>query len=279
MDGIIIIDKPKNYTSRDVVNKLNHLLGTKKIGHTGTLDPLATGVLVCMIGKYTKLVNLVTSYTKEYIAEITLGISTDTLDITGTILEEQKVNITKEEILTVFKKYLGKYLQQVPNYFAVKINGKKLYEYARENKEVKLPSREVEVFSLELLDFQDNKITFKTKVSKGTYIRSLISDICSSLNTIGTMSELTRTKQGNFFIENACTLEDIENNHYQLLKAEDVFDYPKIEVTNDMRKKIQNGGILEDTFNIKDKVLFMDQNNCLAIYEKKDSYLKIYVQL
>lgn len=279
MDGIIIIDKPENYTSRDVVNKLNHLLKTKKIGHTGTLDPIATGLLVCMVGKYTKLVNLVTACNKEYIAEITLGIKTDTLDITGNVLEQRNVNITKSEIKTVFQNYLGKYMQVVPIYSAVKINGKKLYEYARKKEEVDLPKREVEIYSLELISFQDNKITFKTKVSKGTYIRALINDLCTSLNTIGTMSKLRRTSLGNFTIDEAITLDSVNGQNYHLLKAQDVFSYPQVEVDVTLKKKIKNGAVLDNIYNIKDKVLFMSQNECIAIYEKYEDKLKSFVQL
>ena len=141
MNGLLVVNKPKNKTSRDVVNELNHIFSFKKIGHTGTLDPLATGVLVCLFGKYTKLVNLITSYEKEYVATIKLGIKTDTLDITGNIIDKKEVNITKEKIEEVFNNFPKKYYQTVPLYSAIKINGKKLYEYARNNEKVILPKR------------------------------------------------------------------------------------------------------------------------------------------
>ena len=201
MDKLLVVNKEKNLTSRDVVNNLTKIFNTKKIGHTGTLDPIATGVLVCLFGKYTKLVDLLTSLDKEYIAEIKLGIKTDTGDITGSIIENKKYNITKEEIIKVFKEFPSKYKQIVPKYSAVKINGKKLYEYARNNIEIELPKREVSIFSLELIDYEKDIIKFKTHVSKGTYIRSLIEDICEKLGTIGTMNNLIRTKQGGFDIE------------------------------------------------------------------------------
>ena len=143
MNGLIVVNKETGKTSRDVVNELNHIFNTKKIGHTGTLDPIASGVLVCVIGKYTKLVNLLTSDAKEYIAEIKLGIKTDTLDITGNVISTNTFNITKSDILKVFDTFPKTYLQTVPLYSSVHVNGKRLYEYARDNTKVTLPKRKV----------------------------------------------------------------------------------------------------------------------------------------
>ena len=152
MNGILVVNKEKDYTSRDVVNILTKELNTKKIGHTGTLDPLAIGVLVICIGKYTKLVSEITSYDKEYIAQIKLGIKTDTGDITGNVLEEKEFNVTEDEIIKVLNSFLGKSIQTVPKYSAIKINGKKLYEYARNNEEVERPLREIEIFNIKALE-------------------------------------------------------------------------------------------------------------------------------
>ena len=279
MDALLIVNKPKGLTSRDVVNELNHIFSTKKIGHTGTLDPNATGVLVCLIGKYTKLVNLITSYDKEYIAEIKLGVKTDTDDITGNVIAKENTTLTLDKIEEVFSCFPTSYDQQVPIYSAVKINGKKLYEYARENIDITLPKRRVNIYSLELLSFQDNIITFKTKVSKGTYIRSLINDICTNLNTIGTMNNLVRTKQGNFDIKNSYTLEDIKNNNYKFLTLKEFLDYPIIELDDTLIKKVSNGAIIPNTFNIQDKVILTYQNKDIAIYEVNEKYLKPYIML
>ena len=279
MDALLVVNKPKGLTSRDVVNELNHIFSTKKIGHTGTLDPNATGVLVCLIGKYTKLVNLITSYDKEYIAEIKLGVKTDTDDITGNIIAKENTTLTLDKIEEVFSNFPKTYDQQVPIYSAVKINGKKLYEYARENIDITLPKRSVNIYSLELLSFQDNIITFKTKVSKGTYIRSLINDICTNLNTIGTMNNLIRTKQGNFDIKNSYTLEDIKNNNYKFLTLKEFLDYPIIELDDTLIKKVSNGAIIPNTFNIQDKVILTYQNKDIAIYEVNEKYLKPYIML
>lgn len=279
MDKLLVVKKPVGLTSRDVVNRLTHIYNFKKIGHTGTLDPLASGVLVCLFGKYTKLVNLLTSVNKEYIAEIKLGIKTDTLDITGNIIEEKDFNITKEEILNVINSFPKKYEQTVPKYSAVHVDGKRLYEYAREQKEVELPKRLVEIYNLELIDFHDDIITFKANVSKGTYIRSLIEDICTSLNTIGTMNNLIRTKQGNFDINSSYTLEEIENGKAKLLEVHDFLDYPSIELNSDLIKKISNGMYIDNLFNIKDKVIFTYHDKTIAIYENNDNKLKPYIML
>ncbi len=279
MDALLVVNKPKGLTSRDVVNSLNHIFSTKKIGHTGTLDPIATGILVCLIGKYTKLVDLITSYDKEYIAEIKLGIKTDTDDITGNIIHEENSNVSLDKIKEVFSNFPSVYNQEVPIYSAVKINGKKLYEYAREKIDITLPKRRVNIYSLELLSFKDNIITFKTRVSKGTYIRSLIQDICANLNTIGTMNNLIRTKQGNFNINNSYTLEEIEKGNYKLLNIKEFLDYPIIELNDTLIKKVSNGSIIPNTFNIKDKVIFIYKSKDIAIYEVNEKYLKPYIML
>lgn len=279
MDKLVVVNKPSDITSRDVVNKLCKIFNTKKIGHTGTLDPIASGVLVCVCGKYTKLVNDLTSLDKEYIATIKLGIKTDTLDTKGTIIEEKDVNVTLDDIKKVFNNFPKSYNQTVPKYSAVKINGKKLYEYARNNIDIKLPVRKVEINSLELLDFDGTSITFKTKVSKGTYIRSLIEDICNDLNTIGTMSNLIRTKQGNFSIEESYTLNDIENGNYKSLSIHEFLNYPTIEIPDEYLKLIINGNKIPNSFNIKDKVIFTKSNKDYAIYINEFNVLKPYIML
>ena len=277
MDKLLVVNKEKNLTSRDIVNNLTKIFNTKKIGHTGTLDPIATGVLVCLFGKYTKLVDLLTSLDKEYIAEIKLGIKTDTGDITGSIIENKKYNITKEEIIKVFKEFPQKYEQTVPKYSAVKINGKKLYEYARNNIEIELPKREVSIFSLELIDYEKDIIKFKTHVSKGTYIRSLIEDICEKLGTIGTMNNLIRTKQGGFDIEDSFILDDVKNGNFKFQNIHEFLKYPSIEINDELIKIIKNGGRIKNIYNVQDKVIFTYQGEDIAIYETNDETLKPYI--
>lgn len=277
MDQLLVVNKPEGYTSRDVVNKLSKILNTKKIGHTGTLDPIATGVLVCLTGKYTKLVDLLTALDKEYVAEIKLGIKTDTGDVTGNVIDKSNKVILKNDILDVIEKFPKKYLQIVPKYSAVKIDGKKLYEYARENIDIELPKREVNIYNLELISFNDDIIKIKTKVSKGTYIRSLIEDICDMLGTVGCMKSLVRTYQGVFGIDEAYTLEDIKNNNYKSKNIHEFLDYPCINVEECNLKTVLNGGKISNIYNIKDKVIMIYNNKDLAIYEVDGKTLKPYV--
>ncbi len=279
MDALVVVNKPKGLTSRDVVNELNHIFATKKIGHTGTLDPLATGVLVCLIGRYTKLVNLITSYDKEYIFEIKLGVKTDTGDSTGNIISTDTNEVSASKLKEVVSSFPKEYDQEVPIYSAVKINGKKLYEYARENKTITLPKRHVHIYSLELLEYNNHLVTCKCKVSKGTYIRSLIQDICANLNTLGTMNNLVRTKQGKFDISDSYTLEDIKNGEFKLLNIKEFLDYPTVELDDNLINKVINGNTIPNTYNIKDKVIFTYQNKDIAIYEVNEKYLKPYIML
>lgn len=279
MNGILVVNKPAGYTSRDVVNLLNKKFGTKKIGHTGTLDPLATGVLVVCLGKYTKLVDKITCYDKEYIATIKLGISTDTLDITGEVLEEsENVCVDNRVLMHTLNSFLGRSMQEVPKYSAVKIHGKKLYEYARNGEKIELPKREIEISEIELLENKLGEIKFRVVVSKGTYIRSLICDICMQLGVLGTMSSLTRTRQGMFTLDDAYDLQEIENNEYKLLTVEDIFDYPKYELNQEEYFKAKNGVPLkirkEDCF-----LLLSYQEKVIAIYQNVDDIYKPYFML
>lgn len=277
-NGILVINKDKGYTSRDVVNVISKLFGIKKVGHNGTLDPLATGVLVICLNRYTKLNELLSSNEKEYIAEVTLGIKTDTLDIEGTVLEKKETYISKDDLEKTLQKFVGDYEQEVPIYSAVKVNGRKLYEYARNGEEVVLPKKKVTIKKIELLDFKDDKFTFKCLVSKGTYIRSLIRDILNDLDVIGTMSNLTRTRQGIFDIENSYSLEDVRNGNYKLLLVKDILDIDKITVSDELKFKIHNGNKVKG--NYSDKVLFLDEDGKeLAIYKKDNDDYKVEVML
>ena len=278
MNEILVVNKDKDMTSRDVVNILNKKFNTKKIGHTGTLDPIATGVLVVCIGKYTKLVDLLTSQNKEYIAEIKLGIKTDTGDITGNIVDKKDSDVDEDKINDILKSFIGKQIQTPPIYSAIKVNGKKLYEYARNNESVEIPKREIEIYSIELISFKEDIITFKCNVSKGTYIRSLIEDICEKLGTVGTMNNLIRTKQGNFTIEDSYTIDDIKNDNYKFMNIEDVLDYNKIELIEDEYNKVLNGSKIRLDTN-EDKVILKYQNEIIAIYQKDNDTYKPYVML
>ena len=231
MDGIIIINKPKEYTSHDVVAKVKKIC-KEKVGHTGTLDPMATGVLPLLIGEGTKLSEYITNHDKIYIATIKLGIKTDTLDSEGKIIEKQEVDFKKistENVNKVLKTFLGKQKQTPPMYSAIKIKGKKLYQYAREGKKVEVPEREIEIYEIELLKIENDEILFKVHCSKGTYIRSLCEDVAIKLGTIGYMKELERVKVGEYEINQAVTLKEIEENGQSIKKNQNIGNEQNLE--------------------------------------------------
>ena len=271
MNGIILIDKPKDYTSRDIVNIVGKSLNTKKVGHTGTLDPLATGLLVVAINDGLKIINLLNSDTKEYEVEVTLGTLTDTLDITGTILKsDNNFKLNKDELEKILKSFLGKLIQEVPIYSAVKVKGKKLYEYARNNEVVELPKKEIEIYNIRLTESNDNSFKFITTVSKGTYIRSLIRDIGLKLNILCTMSNLRRTKAGNFDIKDTITVDDIKAKNIKMIPVIDsLSNYKKIEVDSEFKKLIMNGRILENIYN-DEIIVFTNNNQVIALYKIYD---------
>lgn len=245
MDGIIIINKPKDYTSHDVVAKVKRILNARKVGHTGTLDPNATGVLPLLINDGTKLSKYLIEHDKEYEVTLKLGIKTDTADIEGKVIEEKNVeNITIEKIQKVLKEFVGKQEQIPPMYSAIKVNGKKLYDYARNGETVKIEPRKIEIYSIDFINFDNinNEITFKVACSKGTYIRSLCENIANKLNTIGYMKELNRTKVGKFEIEDAITIEELENGQKNIITMQELLkDLPKIQLNENELEKFLNG--------------------------------------
>ncbi len=276
MDGIILLNKEKGITSRDLVNKISKELGIKKVGHAGTLDPLATGLMIIGVGKGTKILDLLTLDTKEYIATVKMGIETDTLDITGNIVaKNENFIINREKILDALAFFTKTYMQTVPKYSAVKINGKRLYNYARENKEIELPKRKITIYNLELIDLNLDKreFTFKTLVSKGTYIRSLIKDLGDYLNILMTMKDLIRIKSGKF------VLDQVSNN--KLISIKDALDYKIIKILNEAElKKVRNGNNIELNNVDDNRVILVDGDGKeLAIYEKgeKSNYIAFKV--
>lgn len=212
MNGIINIYKEKGFTSFDVVAKMRGILKIKKIGHTGTLDPDATGVLPVCIGNGTKLVELLADHDKEYIAELQLGVCTDTQDMTGAILKEAPVEVSKEEVRSVIESFVGEYMQIPPMYSALKVDGKKLYELARSGQEVERKARPVTFYEIEILSVELPIVKIRVVCSKGTYIRTLCNDIGEKLGCFGAMKSLLRTRVGEFAIENAITLNELESH-------------------------------------------------------------------
>ena len=267
MDGIIIINKEKGITSRGVVNELCKILNTKKIGHTGTLDPFATGVLVVCIGKALKLVELLTGCDKTYTCKAILGYETDTLDTEGTIIKENNKIVSSKEIEGIINNFPKTYSQEVPIYSAVKVNGKRLYEYARNNIKVDLPKREVNIYNIELLgNPKEEEFTFTCTVSSGTYIRSLVRDIAYKLDTYGYIKSLERTRVGKFNIKDSYTLEDVKKGNYKIIPIHEVLDIPKLEVSKELLFKLKNGQVVPKFFE-EDMALIMDNGKEVCIYK------------
>ena len=238
LDGILIIDKPAGITSHDVVAKVRRALKTKRVGHTGTLDPLATGVLVVCVEKATKLVNYLTCDEKTYEVEMKFGIKTDTGDITGKIIDEDtNYDIHMNKIKRTLDKFIGKQEQIPPMYSAIKVNGKKLYELAREGIEIEREARKIEIFEIKNIEWKDETLKYTVHCSKGTYIRSLCEDIAGELGTIGTMTNLRRIQSGKFQVKDAIKIEDISEK--KIISIEKLFD-KEIDVKNNL-KELLNG--------------------------------------
>ena len=259
MDGIVIINKEKNWTSNDIVQKLKGMLH-EKTGHTGTLDPLATGVLPILVGKGTSLSKYLINHNKEYIATIKLGKKTTTADSEGEIVEQKKVNndmLEKENVIKVLESFKGKQSQIPPMYSAIKVNGKKLYQYARSGQNIKIEPREIEIYNIELISIleEEKEIIYKVQCSKGTYIRSLCEDIAEKLGTVGFMKELKRTKVGDFCIEDSLKFGDVEENigslDKKIITIESFFESSgKINLSNKQLERFLNGvriSVLEET--------------------------------
>ena len=279
MEGIIIVNKPKGITSFDVIRKLKKILKTKKIGHTGTLDPLATGVMLICIGKATKLASDLEAKDKVYIADFDIGYATDTYDIEGKKIAENIIDVSKEDLEQSIKKFIGNIKQVPPMYSAIKIDGNKLYHLARKGIEVERPERDVTIEYINLLDFKDNKAKIKTKVSKGCYIRSLIYDIGQDLGTYATMTALQRKQVGDYSLEDSCSLEQIEemvlNNDFKFLKTiEEIFSYDKYSLQTEKELTLYKNGntvkIKENLENKKYRIYFQDEFIGLANVENNN---------
>ena len=268
MDGVLLVNKDEGLSSHDVVRKLRKILNTKKVGHCGTLDPLAKGLLVVTIGKALKISRFIESDEKEYIATIKLGETTATLDREGEVIKKEEVtSFNKEDIEKVFNSLIGKIKQKPPIYSAVSINGKRLYEYARENIDVDIKERDIEIKKLELIEYNDKFIKYKVVCSKGTYVRVLCETIANKLNNIGYMHDLVRTRIGKLYLDNAYTLSDIEQGNYTLNDIEGSLTNFVVLVAKDKDLyKASNGNTLD--FYIEGNVLVVDENKeVIALYE------------
>lgn len=276
MNGIILINKEKKWTSHDIVAKVKNILHTK-VGHTGTLDPNATGVLPLLLGDATKVSKYLIEHDKEYIAEIKLGMKTDTADEEGNVIEKENIDVTnysKEYVENTLKKFIGKSYQTPPIYSAIKINGKKLYDYARNNEKVEIPKREIEIYSIELIDIEEkeNIIEFWVHCSKGTYIRTLCENIANELGTIGYMKNLQRIKVGKFDIKDSITIEQLMNEMNNIKKyiitIENLFQ--------NVDKIILNSSELEKFLN-EVKIINNKKDGIYRIYNEKNKFIGIGV--
>ena len=290
MDGIILINKQKGHTSHDAVNKVKHILN-EKVGHTGTLDPNATGLLPVLVGKGTKLSQYLINHDKEYEVELKLGIKTNTADSEGKILEEKEVQesiLEKENIQNILQSFIGKQKQVPPIYSAIKVNGKKLYEYARKNIDIELKPREIEIYKITLLDIdkKENIVKFIVKCSKGTYIRSLCEDIAAKLGTVGYMKELDRLQVGVFKIEDSIIIEELEKNknnpeflEKHIISIEKAFiqiygNANYIELDEKKLELLYNGVKLKNNKTSGLYRIYDKQKNFIGIAKLENGYLK-----
>ncbi|KYH35789.1 tRNA pseudouridine synthase B [Clostridium tepidiprofundi DSM 19306] len=274
MNGIINVYKPAGITSFDVVRKIKKISGEKKVGHTGTLDPLASGVLPVCIGKATKIVEHLMNKNKIYRAEIRLGIVTDTYDREGKILHEIVPNVEVDEIYSVVNSFIGEIRQVPPMYSALKVNGKKLYELARKGIEIEREPREITIYNIDILNIDMPYLEIEVKCSKGTYIRSLCYDIGNKLQCGATMWNLERIATGNFLKENSVNIDDINKNvlEQNLIKIEDVFmEYPILKLNSKFTRLALNG------VNIKDNALLKDicENIMYRVYTHDNIFIGI----
>ena len=276
MNGLLFIDKPERLTSHDVVHKISLATHTKKVGHTGTLDPLATGVLIVCLGTYTKLVSRLTATNKTYIFTIKFGIETDTGDITGNKVSTSNIIPTEGEIVSAIFDFPKEYVQTVPLYSAVKVNGKRLYEYARNNEVVDLPKRTVSIYNLQVLSVNGDEATMIATVSKGTYIRSLITDIAKCLHTLGTMKSLRRIKQGIIDISECITLDEV--NIDKLHSVRDIFPYEEYKLNEEEMKKVLNGNELAINLD-SEYIIVTYEGKDIAFYNKCDNKYQIIMKL
>ena len=284
LDGIIILNKQKGCTSHDVVAKTKKLL-KEKVGHTGTLDPNATGVLPLLVGQGTKLSAYLIEHDKEYIATLKLGEKRDTADSEGAIIEERQIDysvLQKENVEKILQSFIGKQEQIPPMYSAIKINGKKLYEYARKNEKIELEPRHIEIYKMDLIDIIKDTIIFKVQCSKGTYIRSLCEDIAKRLNTVGYMQDLERSRVGKFDIKDSITIEELEQNiedsefiNQHFITIENYFKDKESIKLNEKRLSLFLNGV-KLTHNLTDDMykIYDENNKFVGIGSVKNNLLK-----
>lgn len=280
-NGVLNIYKEKGFTSHDVVAKMRGILQQKKIGHTGTLDPDAVGVLPVCLGNATRLADMLTDRDKEYEAVMRLGVKTDTQDLSGTVLEEKPVAVSEAEVETAIQSFAGGYEQVPPMYSALKVNGKRLYELAREGREVERRPRSVSLYRIEILSMQMPEVSIRVFCSKGTYIRTLCHDIGEKLGCGAAMSSLKRTKSGCFTLDTAITLSELErlrdekNVEKVLIPVDAMFDeLAQVHVPDIYIKAVQNGNLFS-LHQIMERRMF-GPNEEVRVYDGTGRFYGIY---
>lgn len=271
MDGLILINKEKDWTSRDVCNVIQKIHHTKKVGHTGTLDPFAEGLLIVTINKANKIGQFLDDFTKTYIATLKLGKKTSTGDLTGDVIGESNLpSLNENKIEEVLKSFLGEIEQIPPMTSAIHFKGRKLYEYYYEGLEIQREARTVNIHNIKLITFKEDEIVFEAEVSKGTYIRVLGENIAEKLNTVGHLTSLIRTKIGPFDLNNAIKLRELDDTKISYSIGEALAFLPTITVDNDIAKKVKDGMHLRFE-NVQDDLIYIKSidDTPLAIYERK----------
>lgn len=288
MNGFLIIDKPKDWTSHDVCQKAKRLLQERRIGHTGTLDPLATGIMILCVGEMTKVVKYLTDHDKTYEATILFGVKTDTADVTGKILETQPVDsIDEASLIQTIQQLIGKHEMEVPMYSAIKVDGKKLYEFARKQQTItNIPKKEFEIYHSEVIsplqkENHQATISIRLHVSKGTYIRTIIEEIGRRIGVVATMKELRRTQVGRIKLDDSITIDQMNPAALSAIPLETLLQLPKMMIPSECIQAVENGAMLERNYfsSQEDTILVSSNNQPMAIYTYDSTKQKMRVSV
>lgn len=278
--GILLIDKPLGFTSHDLVAKLRGILKEKRIGHAGTLDPMASGLMLCLIRRGTRASQFAEKEEKSYVFSVRFGLQTNSFDLAGEVIKDEKVSICEEEVKKALQDFLGESEQTPPIFSAIKVNGKPLYKYAREGKKVEIKPRKIFINEIELLGKENDDYKIRVSCSKGTYIRSLAMDIGKSLGTVATVTKLRRESIGEFKVEDAIGIVeasemDIEALNNKILATDILFsEYPEIILDSEETRRVKNGNEIKKEFPEGKYRSYSEDNEFLALSEIKEGSLK-----
>ncbi len=274
--GVIVVNKPADWTSFDVVNKIKHLTKIKRVGHLGTLDPMATGILLVTVGKATKLFDIMQEKQKTYVARFHFGAETDSLDATGKVIKTDNKIVTKSQIEKILPQFVGEIPQIPPKYSAKLVDGVRAYDLARKGVQFELKPKKVHIYSLEILDFSENELELKIVCGSGTYIRSICRDLAHELNTVAYMSSLVRTNVSNFSLKDAVNIADLNETNIDkfILPIKEVLDFQEIKLSETEKAKVLNGQII-DTNLTSGTYLLNDESDTIALVEIRKNKAKM----